>query len=695
MKTLIIAEKPAAGQDIARIVGATENHKNYMESDKYIVSWAIGHLVGLTDPEDIDEKYKIWNVDHIPLPLPTGLKVKEEGNYQFSVLKKLIQRPDVELLINAGDAGREGLLIQTWIYRMAENRHPVKLLWASSLTDEAIKTALNNLHDPEEPEFVNLLREAEARAIADQMYGYNYSRLMTCLFAHPGTVLSYGPCQTPLLNLIVRRDYEIENFMSVPYWCLNLDFEGNWKGAEIDSDGKNVKYMNKIDASDALASCIGRKAEILEYKSEEKSIKAPALLDLAELQSILGRKYGFAPDYTLELAQKLYETYKVISYPRTDSRYLSTDLYGEISEHVNSCDFGKFSGFVHDIDCSSFPMEKTYFNDNKVTDHHALIPTTNKNIAEIYETLSEDLKKCFDEVAVSFLAIFLQAYKYTSTQIITGIEKRRFSSSGTTVIDMGYKRIYSVLSDSGEKDGAGQLLPLVQKGQVIEVKNAELKEDKTKPPGRYNPGNIIKLVGKYKLGTAATRAATVQTLVTRGFVVLEKGKYISTPLGRSFLTYVPDNLKSKDFRIKFEEQLQHVNSGEITKEEFLTAIRVEIEKNKPLFQAKSGMKKLGESGVVGKCPLCGKDVLSGKKNWYCAGYSADPKCEFSISKSMCGKEFNNAFAEILLQGQKTPLVEGLKFKSGKTRSAYIYLDEKGKLAFEFPQRKKGKWNKHK
>lgn len=693
MKTLIIAEKPAAGNDIARIVGATEDHKFYKENEHYIVSWAVGHLVGLQDPEDIDEKYKKWSVEHIPLPEPAGLKVLESSSHQFYVLKKLIHREDVNLIINAGDAGREGLLIQNWIYKLAGNTHPVKLLWASSLTDEAIKTALNNLHDPAEPEFVNLFREAEARAIADQIYGYNYSRLMTCLFANPGTTLSYGACQTPLLNLIVRRDYEIGKFKPEPFWRIHVMYQDGFEGTEVDTEGKTVTYLDKQEAERVSSMCNNLKAVVLEYKTEEKSVKAPALLNLAELQGIMGKKYGFTPDYTLELAQKLYETHKIISYPRTDSRYLSTDIYGEISQHVKSCNFGKYETFVGNVDCSTFPMEKAYFNNNKVTDHHALIPTINYKMAEIYDALSEDLRKCFDEVAVSFLAIFMPAYRYTSTQVIAAIGEVRLKSSGTTIIDKGFKRIYSILSETEEKESDTQLLPVMKEGELLDVEHLALKEDKTKPPARYTPGNIIKLIQKYKLGTAATSANTIQTLINRGFVTLEKGKYVSTPLGRSFLAYVPDNLKSKDFRMSFEEELQRVNTGGISKEEFLASIREEIEKNIPLFKAKTGMKKIGESGVVGKCPICKRDVLSGKNTWYCSGYAAEPKCTFSLGKKICGKEFNNTFAEILLQGQKTPLVEGLKFKSGKIQNAYMYLDEKGNLAFEFPKKAKRKWKK--
>lgn len=697
-KILVVAEKPSAGRDIARILGVKDDKGTYMESEDYVVTWAVGHLVELKDPEDVDERYKQWNVADIPLPADNGLKVKESGRAQFKVIKELIARNDIEYLINAGDAGREGLLIQTWIYRMAGNRHPVKILWSSSLTDEAIKNAMRNLHDEDEDEFKNLLVEAETRAVADQVYGYNYTRLLTCLFADH-KVLSYGRCQTPLLNLIVKRDLENENFKSQPYWNIAVSFEEGFGATEIDNSGKSIKYMKKEAAEAAAEICrsIG-KAIVKSCVKEKKSNKAPALFNLAELQSTMGKKYGYTPDKTLQLAQSLYEKHKILSYPRTDSRYLSTDLYNEIKEHVQCCCFGKFKEYVDRIDYSTFAMDKSYFNNNKVSDHHALIPTINNRLPDIYADLTTEERNLFDEVAVSLIAIFYPAYEYEATEVIASVGDKSFKSNGNILIASGYKEVYNLLNDKSEEKKPGQdqdqSIPNLKEGMELSIESLELKEDKTKPPARYNPGNIIKLMGKYKIGTSATSAGIVQNLIDRGFMKLEKNKYVSTELGRKLLLFIPDVLKSPEMTLRFEEKLQKVNSGEISKDEFINDIKDEIEVNKQNFMKNIPAEKLGGSASIGTCPVCGKKMKESKKSWYCEGYNQEPKCSFTIWKEIAGKKISESAAKKLAAGKKTDLIKGFTGKSGKNFDAYLILqkdaDGNFKTAFEFPARKGGK-----
>lgn len=697
-KILIIAEKPSAGRDIARILGVKEDKGSYMENEEYIVSWAVGHLVELKDPEDIDERYKQWNVADIPLPAGNGLKVKESGRAQFKVIKGLIARNDIEYLINAGDAGREGLLIQTWIYRMAGNRHPVKILWSSSLTDEAIKNAMRNLHDEDEDEFKNLLVEAETRAVADQVYGYNYTRLLTCLFADH-KVLSYGRCQTPLLNLIVKRDLENENFKSQPYWSIAVSYEEGFGASEMDNDGKSIKYMKKEAAEAATEICrsVG-KAIVKSCVKEKKSNKAPALFNLAELQSTMGKKYGYTPDKTLQLAQSLYEKHKILSYPRTDSRYLSTDLYNEISEHVQCCCFGKFKEYVDRINYDMFAMDKSYFNNNKVSDHHALIPTINNRLPDIYADLTTEERNLFDEVAVSLIAIFYPAYEYEATEVIASVGDKSFKSNGNILIASGYKEVYNLLNDKGEEKKLGQdqdqSIPNLKEGMELSIESLALREDKTKPPARYNPGNIIKLMGKYKIGTSATSAGIVQNLIDRGFMKLEKNKYVSTELGRKLLLFIPDVLKSPEMTLRFEEKLQKVNSGEISKDEFINDIKDEIEVNKQNFMKNVPAEKLGGTASIGTCPVCGRKMKESKKSWYCEGYNQKPKCSFTIWKEIAGKKISESAAKKLAAGKKTDLIKGFTGKSGKNFDAYLILqkdaDGNYKTAFEFPARKGGK-----
>lgn len=687
-KILVIAEKPAAGRDIARVLGVTEDNKSYMENDEYIVTWAAGHLVELKNPDDVDEKYKKWNVDDIPLPADNGLKVKENGKAQFNVIKKLIAREDIDYLINAGDAGREGLLIQEWIYQMAQNHHPVKVLWASSLTAEAIRTAMGRLHDSQEEEFVNLFREAEARAIADQVLGYNYSRLLTCLFGGQ-TTLSYGRCQTPLLNLIVKRDQEYENFKPAPYWTLNMKFKDGFSGIEVDQEGAAVKYTVKVDADKALEACSNiQEAYVVSCKREKKSKKAPELFNLAELQSCMGKRYGFAPDKTLEIAQSLYEKHKILSYPRTDSRVLSTDLFGEIAEHLQCCSFGKFKPYIDTIDFSKIQMEKRYFNDGKVSDHHALIPTLNKEISSEYSTLTDDERNCFDEIVASLIAIFYPDYEYETTEILSQVGEKIFKTSGTVIKDEGYKQVSRLLKREDSTDNAKQAedsLPDMSEGTELSIENVSLKADKTKPPARYNPGNIIKLMEKYKIGTPATSAGIIQSLIGRKFIKLDKNQYISTELGRNLLKFIPAVLKSPNMTIEFEEKLQKVNSGEISRDQFIQELLDGIIANKKYFLEHFPAEKLSPQKSIGKCPVCSGSMHEGKKNWYCENYT---KCDFKIWKEISGKKISADDAEKLLSQKKSGLIKGFKSKNtGKSFSAYLVLGADNVLSFEFEKKK--------
>lgn len=687
-KILVIAEKPSAGKDIARILGVTENKGGYMENDDYIITWAIGHLISLKDPEDIDEKYKKWELDNIPLPINSGLKVKEKTKEQFYIIKKLIARNDIEYLINAGDAGREGLLIQSWIYRAAGNKHPVKLLWASSLTAEAIKTAMSKLHDESEKEFVNLLREAETRAISDQILGYNYTRLLTCLYGSGRTVLSYGRCQTPLLNLIAKRDLEYENFKSEPYWTFSVGFEDGFTGIEIDDDGKTPKYMSKSEADKVLAAYKDKEyASVLSCNCSDKSSKAPELFNLAELQGVMGRKYGYTPNKTLQIAQDLYEKHKIMSYPRTDSRFLSTDLYGEIKQHLMCCSFGKFKPYIDEIDFAGFQMNKIYFNDNKVSDHHALIPTINSDIASIYERMTDDEKNCFDEIVVSLIAIFYPDYQYKTTELILELGDKRLKATGMTIINSGYKAIYQLLKSNTSENQSCNELPNYSEGMRLKIDNISMNEDKTKPPAKYNPGNIIKLMGKYKIGTSATSAGIVQSLIDRKFVKLEKNRYVSTELGRNFLKFVPAVLKSPNMTIEFEERLQKVNSGEISQDEFINGLLNDIADNKKYFiEHYSPNQKLDAGQSIGKCPICSGNMREGKKSWYCENYSTQAGCKFTIWKEISGKKLSDADARKILQDGKSGLIKGFVTKnSGKKFSAYLVLDENKELTFKFPK----------
>lgn len=709
-KILIVAEKPAAGADIAKVVGANEKQNGYMEGERHVVTWAVGHLIGLKEPEEHDEKYKRWGLEDLPISfdLSESLKVLPENRHQYKVIKDLIHREDIDMLVNAGDAGREGYLIQEWIYRMAGCRLPKKVLWASSLTKAGIQTAMDNLKDNDLPEFQGILREAEARKEGDYLLGYNLSRLLTLTRAYKQS-LSYGRCQTPLLQMVYLRDKAIRGFRSQPYWNVEITYAKGFKGSLIGEDGKAMRFFQKEEAEAALSSSKGS-STVTKYDMQKKKEKAPLLYNLAKLQQDMGRRYQFSPDRTLEIAQALYEKHKIMSYPRTDSQYLSMDVYDEIGEHLRSCRFGKFAAFIDKIDLTALQSDKSYFNDLKVTDHHALIPAINDGMEAAYAALSEDEKYVFDAVVLSLIAIFYPAYEYDSVKIITEVGGNRFQSVGTTIRSLGYKQLFKNTAE--RHDETLQILPELAEGSNLAIDSVALLDKKTEPPRKFTDETIVKAMEKYGIGTSATRAEIIKKLQNpkRQFIVREKGKYSVTELGEEYIRIVPKELKAPELTQQFEADLQKVNSGELTKEAFLEKLLEDIRVNIDKFSADpvpdeekigyEAAKQREASENLGQCPKCGAEVKSGLYGAYCRG-----KCGMILGK-VRGKDLTNEQVRDLLS-QKKIHVTGLKKKDGGTYSAYFtpvgieeysYSTKNGeikhgwqyKFSVQFPKRKKGR-----
>ncbi|MDE6388343.1 MAG: hypothetical protein K2L82_11130 [Lachnospiraceae bacterium] len=678
-KILIVAEKPAAGQDIAKVVGAATKKNGYMEGDKYIVTWAVGHLIGLKQPQEHDEKYKKWNLGNLPIffDLSDSLKVLPYTSHQYKVIKELIHRTDIDMLINAGDAGREGYLIQEWIYRMAGCRLPKKVLWASSLTTAGIQNAMDHLKDNNLPEFQGILREAEARAEGDYLLGFNYSPLLTITRAYKQT-LSYGRCQTPLLQLIYSRDKAIREFKSEPYWNVEVTYSKGFKGVLIGEDEKGKKLFDRSEAEEILKQTSGN-GIVTVYEKQAKKEKAPLLYNLAKLQQDMGRRYSFSPDKTLQIAQVLYEKYKIMSYPRTDSQYLSMDVYDEIDEHLQSCSFGDFDPLVKKIDLDNIRADKSYFNDLKVTDHHALIPTINTDMESAYQQLSEDERKVFDAVVLSLIAIFYPEYQYDTTKVIVDINGNQFKSSGTTIKRLGYKILLK--NNAAEKDEELQILPELHENDSLSIDSASIADKKTVPPKKYNDETIIKTMEKYNIGTSATRAEIISKLQNpkRQFIVREKGKYSVTELGEEYIRIVPEELKAPELTQQFEANLNKVNDGSMSKETFLEELLSDIRKNIAKFTSETETipdeQKIGyraamnreQQTELGQCPKCGAEVKAGQYGAYCTG-----KCGMTFGR-IRGKKLEPEQVAALLAGQKI-YVTGLKKKAGGTYSAYFIPD---------------------
>lgn len=688
-KILIVAEKPAVANDIAKALQVSGRKNGYIENEKYIVTWAIGHLIGLKYPEEHNPQFKQWKLKDLPFSFPVeqSLKVLPDTAEQFEIVSSLINRQDVEYLVNAGDAGREGLLIQEWIYRMAGNRKHIKMLWISSFTEEAVKKAFEQ-GLKERKDFLSLLDEAEARAEGDHLLGINYSRLLTLTRAGQGMTLSYGRCQTPLLHMIVVRDKEIECFQPTPYYNVSLTYGKGFKGILVDEEGKRIDLPSSEEVEHILAQ-LKDQAVIVRYQEEEKAQKAPLLYNLAGLQKAMGIQYGYTPDETLAIAQDLYEKHKILSYPRTDSQCLSTDLFHEIGDHLACCCFGKYKTYIDRINTDAIEPQKRYFNDLKVTDHYALIPTIQKDMEERYQKLSEQERNVFDAVVSRFVAIFLPEYRYTATEIIAENAGFRFQSRGVTILSLGYKELLK--AEEKEEEGADreekQILPKLPEGAEIAVDKKEILHKMTKAPARYTIAGLIAAMEKYNIGTSATRAEIVKKLLKRSFVTLEKGKYYSTELGRSFIQMIPDELKDVKLTERFESSLEQINLGTLTKQQFLGSLLEDIKRNIDLFTREgNGVDKLQcETHVIGKCPLCGQAVLENAKAYGCSGYKGG--CKFVIWKTIAGKAISPQQAQQLLTSGATAKLKGFTGKNGKFDAA-LALKEDGTVGFQFENKRR-------
>lgn len=688
-KILVIAEKPSAGMDMAKVLQCTKRQDGYIEGEKYIVTWAVGHLVGLKYPEEHEPELKAWKLETLPMlfDIKDSLKILPNTSKQFNIIKSLIHRNDVDSIINAGDAGREGYLIQEWIYRMAGNRKPKKVLWASSLTDEALKKAFDNLKDPKE--FIGLLDEAEARAEGDYLLGINYSRALT-LTKSNGVPLRYGRCQTPVLNLIATRDKEIEEFVPQPYSNIIADFkfrEDIFSANLIEESGK-VKAFFKEQADQVLEEIKGYQAVVKEYKTEEKRQKAPLLFDLTTLQKTMNSKYGYSAKETLEIAQGLYETHKILSYPRTDSRYLSDDIYNEVEEHLKSCSFGEYEKYIKKLDVSVLEKDKRYFNNLKVSDHHALIPTINSKTAEIYQTLSEREKNVFDAVVRSFVAIFLPEYRFDKTTILLSVKNYLFKTSGIAIKNVGYKEIYINIEETESKEEEQeQKLPILSVEDIGTVEKFQRKDGMTKAPAHYTANTILAAMEKLNIGTPATRAELLEKLQNpkSQYIKLEKKNYIATDLGRKLIGLVPEELKAPELTARFEEKLKEIEEGKLGKDEFLKNEVSEIKKHIEKFKEEPTKKIEYDRKSIGSCPYCKQgEIVEYPKSYGCNRYKEG--CNFTIWKTIAGKKITETMAAQIVSKGKTSLLKGFKSKVGNEFSARLVLKE-GKIAFEFEPKK--------
>lgn len=620
--SLVLAEKPSVGRDIARVLGCNKKGNGFFENNKYIVTWALGHLVTLADPEEYEKKYKTWDINDLPI-LPNDMKlvVIRQSSKQFYTVKELMNRKDVSEIIIATDAGREGELVARWIIEKANVRKPIKRLWISSVTDKAIKEGFNNLKDGRAYE--NLYESAKGRAEADWIVGINATRALTTKY---NSQLSCGRVQTPTLAIIAQREEEIKNFIPKEYYGLTAntkDLKLTWQ-----DKNNNTRTFNKENIEKIYNSIKNKDAQVVDVNKTLKKSYSPGLYDLTELQRDANKIFNFSAKETLSIMQRLYENHKILTYPRTDSRYISEDIVPTLKDRLKAVNIGPFSKFASSILAKPIVANKSFVDNSKVTDHHAIIPTEQR---VILSELSDKERKIYDLVVKRFLAVLYPPFEYEQTTIKAKIENENFVAKGKRIIKEGFKEIYSINDDDIEDDDIGeQVLPLINKGDKLKILSIAQVSGKTKPPAPFNEGTLLsamenptkymetqnkelaKILGETGgIGTVATRADIIEKLFNT-FLIENRGKDIFiTGKGKQLLELVPEELKSPDLTAEWEKKLGLIAQGKLNRKTFINEMK---EYSKEIIKdIKTSEEKFRHDNMTRtKCPECGKFMLEVK-----------------------------------------------------------------------------------
>lgn len=621
-KALVLAEKPSVGRELGRVLKCNKKANGYLEGEKYIVTWALGHLVTLADPEIYDDKYKSWKMEDLPmLPKPLKLVVIKQSGKQFNIVKEQLNRKDVTEIVIATDAGREGELVARWILEKARVNKPMKRLWISSQTDKAILEGFRNLKPA--AQYDNLYKAAACRSEADWVVGLNITRALTCKH---NAQLTAGRVQSATLAMIVNREEEIRNFKPKDYYVINAKAKGftlQWRDKNNNSSIFEEDKVNKI-----LAAVRGKEANVVDVTESAKKQYAPALYDLTELQRDANRIFGYSAKQTLSIMQRLYENYKVLTYPRTDSRYISSDIVATLPERLKAISIGSYRACATEILNGKIHANKSFVDDSKVSDHHAIIPTEERgNIA----LLSSEERHIYDLVVKRFLSVMLPPYEYLQTTITVDINGESFVAKGNVIKSKGWKKVYDreddLAEDEDEKDN--QVLPQIKKGEKLSVASVESKKLKTKAPARFNEGTLLsamekphKYVAVDKLsaktlgetggiGTVATRADIIEKLFNMFYIEKNGKEIVPTGKGKQLIELVPEELKSPLMTAKWELELEQISKGKKDPRVFTEEMRKYAAEL--VQEVKGSTDKFKHDNLSGnKCPECGKYMLEVK-----------------------------------------------------------------------------------
>lgn len=604
MKTLVIAEKPSVGRDIARVLKCGKNNQGALEGDKYVVTWALGHLVTLADPEAYDSKYKAWEMKDLPmLPEKFQLVVIKQTSKQYQTVKNHLYRKDISDVVIATDAGREGELVARWILAKAGSHKPVKRLWISSVTDKAIREGFAHLRDGRD--YMNLYAAAEARAEADWLVGINGTRALTCKY---NAQLSCGRVQTPTLSMIAQREKEIREFKPEKYYGLTLSCGGvTWNWQDGKSGSSRTFSSERIEKIKNQVQ--GEKLTVQEVHRTTKKTYSPGLYDLTELQRDANKRFGFSAKETLNIMQRLYENHKVLTYPRTDSRYIGKDVAETLKERLRACSVGPYRKVTGKLVNQTLKLNKSFVDDSKVSDHHAIIPT--EQFVQL-EHMSSDERKIYDLVVRRFAAVLYPPCEYGQTTLKGVCGGETFSAKGKIMKQPGWQAAYEDFQEEeAEEDIREQLLPEIKEGTKELVTRVKVNEGQTKPPAYYNEATLLTAMEKGGLGTVATRADIIDKLFNT-FLMEKKDKDIYvTSKGRQLLELVPEDLKKPALTADWEKKLTAISEGRLKKDVFIRDIRGYTQEI--VSEIRTGDGKFRHENLTNtKCPQCGKRMLAVK-----------------------------------------------------------------------------------
>ena len=719
MKTLVIAEKPSVARDIVdALPGSFENNDTSYESDDTIVTFAVGHLVELIAPEEYDDRYKRWRMDDLPI-IPEDFRLHardKKAEKQLKAIHKLLKRDDVDRIVNACDAGREGELIFAYIYETSGVDKPVERLWISSMTKQAIREGFEQLRPGEQ--LRQLEAAARSRSEADWLVGMNATRAATIRGrAWVGGVVSLGRVQTPTLALMVKREREIQAFVPEPYWLVHAQFDPRYEGLWFEGEETRIIGRGGDKRAEGIVERVSGKDGVVEsVERKEQSERAPLLYDLTSLQRDANRRFGFSARRTLQAAQSLYEDKKAITYPRTSSRWLSGDLVPQLKPTAGTlAPIGEYKAAAeYVLGLQQLPLARVV-NDSKVDDHHAIIPT---DVEHDVDRFSPDERRVFDLIARRFLAVFHPPARYARTTVVTLVEDERFRSRGKVTLEAGWRGVYGLLSDADQQqqrqdedaENESAELPPLEQGQKVRCTAAEVEAKETKPPPRYTEATLLSAMetaGKFVddeelreamkergLGTPATRAETIETLIRREYIERVAKDLQPTPKGLQVITMLEEHpLTSPELTGDWEKRLGDIEHGADDHKAFIGDIadftRSTVEKIAALDKEKLRPERV----ELGPCPRCGTEtgeiIKENSKAYGCTSWKSreETGCGFVIWKRVAGRTLTPEIARQLLEeGRTKEVISGFRSRAGKPFRARLVLNEEGKVEFDFPAR---------